>query len=102
LGDLLNAGVKVYLYGKGMLHSKTMVCDDYFSSVGSTNLDFRSFFYNFEINAFVYDKSVALKLKDTFMEDVKGCRLLTLNEYRSRSFSRRCLESFVKLFSPLL
>lgn len=102
LGSVLDAGVKVYLYSGGMLHSKTVVCDDYLSSVGSTNLDFRSFFYNFEVSAFVYDKSVAQQLKEQFLDDQKKCRQLTVNEYRQRSFFKRCAESFIKLFSPLL
>ena len=102
LGALLNSGVKVYLYRSGVLHSKTVVCDDYLSSVGSTNLDFRSFFYNFEVSAFVYDKAVALNLKESFLNDLKQCRQLTTNEYRKRSFFKRCVESFIKLFSPLL
>jgi cardiolipin synthase len=102
LGSVLDAGVKVYLYSGGMLHSKTVVCDDYLSSVGSTNLDFRSFFYNFEVSAFVYDKSVAQQLKEQFLDDQKKCRQLTVNEYRQRPFFKRCAESFIKLFSPLL
>ena len=102
LGTLLNSGVKVYLYRSGVLHSKTVVCDDYLSSVGSTNLDFRSFFYNFEVSAFVYDKAVALNLKECFLNDLKQCRQLTTNEYRKRPFLKRCAESFIKLFSPLL
>ena len=102
IDTLLSSGVKVYLYRGGMLHSKTVVCDDYLSSIGSTNLDFRSFFYNFEISAFVYDKAVAMDVKEDFLNDLKLCRQLTANEYRRRSFSRRCAESFIKLFSPLL
>ena len=102
LGSLLSSGVKVYLYRNGMLHCKTVVCDDYISSVGSTNLDFRSFFYNFEISAFLYDRMVAQKLKEQFQDDLKQCRPLTANEYRQRSFFKRCAESFIKLFSPLL
>ena len=102
LGSLLSAGVKVYLYSGGFLHSKTLVCDDDVSSIGSANLDFRSFYYNFEVNAFVYDKSVAQEMKSIFLEDQKQCRQLTLNEYAARPFSRRCLESVARLFSPLL
>lgn len=102
LGALLDSGVKVFLYGGGMLHCKTAVCDDYVSSVGSTNLDFRSFFYNFEMNAFVYDKTVALEVKRAFLDDLKQCRQLTMKEYGRRPFFRRCAESFIKLFSPLL
>lgn len=102
LGGLLNAGVKVFLYSGGMLHCKTVVCDDYISSIGSTNLDFRSFYYNFEISAFVYDKGVAQEMKECFLNDQKLCRQLTANEYRQRSFFKRCAESFIKLFTPLL
>ena len=102
LGTLFSAGVKIYLYRGGVLHSKTVVCDDYLSSIGSTNLDFRSFFYNFEVSAFVYDKGVAQNVKECFLKDLQQCRQLTLNEYRQRSFFKRCAESFIKLFSPLL
>ena len=102
LGGLLDAGVKVYLYCGGMLHSKTLVCDDMLSSVGSTNLDFRSFFYNFEVNAFVYDKGVAQKMKECFSKDIGHCRQLTVGEYNARPFLKRCVESLVRLLSPLL
>ena len=102
LGALLESGIKVYLYRGGILHCKTLVCDDYLSSIGSTNLDFRSFFYNFEISAFVYDEDVAVDLKGCFINDIKQCRQLMPSEYRNRPFFRRCSESFIKLFSPLL
>jgi cardiolipin synthase len=102
LGDVMKAGVKVYLYSGGMLHSKTVVCDDYVSSVGSANLDFRSFYYNFEVNAFIYDRSVALGLKRAFLDDAEHCHQLTWSEYCARPFLHRCLESFARLFSPLL
>lgn len=102
LGDLLKVGVKVYLYKGGFLHSKAIVCDDYLSSVGSVNLDFRSFYYNFEVSAFVYDKTVAQELKEHFLNDIKVCKQLTLAEYRSRSFGRRFAESCARLFSPLM
>ncbi len=103
LADIMKAGVKVYLYNAGFLHSKTLVCDDYLSSVGSVNLDFRSFFYNFEVSAFVYGKKTACSLKEAFLEDMKSSRLLTLSGFLSgRSLIERCLESFARLFSPLL
>lgn len=102
LGDLLEVGVKVYLYKDGFIHSKSIVCDDYISSVGSVNLDYRSFYYNFEVSAFVYDKSVAQELKNYFFEDIKHCRQLTYSEYRNRSFGKRCVESCARLLSPLM
>lgn len=103
LAEVMRAGVKVYLYEGGFLHCKTFVSDDYLSSVGSVNLDFRSFYYNFEVSAFVYGKEVAQRLKDDFAEDAKSCRLLTLNGFiAERSFIERCKESVARLFSPLL
>lgn len=102
LGELLAAGVKIYLYKEGMVHSKMVVSDDSVSSVGSANLDFRSFYYNFEVSGFVYDRSVARRLKTMFLADEKACSLLTMREYASRSFLRRCAESAARLFSPLL
>lgn len=102
IGTLLDSGVKVFLYCAGMLHCKTLVCDGYLTSIGSVNLDSRSFFYNFEVSTFVYDSAVALKVKENFIDDLEQCRQLTVNEYRRRPFVRRCAESLVKLFSPLL
>lgn len=101
-GDLLKNGVKIYLYSGGFLHSKAVVCDDYVSSVGSVNLDFRSFYHNFEISAFVYDKLVAHRLKENFMDDMKKCRQLTDAEYRGRPLRQKWQESLARLFSPLL
>ena len=102
LGDLLKVGVKVYLYKEGFIHSKSIVCDDYLSSVGSVNLDYRSFYYNFEVSAFVYDKAVAQELKNYFLEDIKQCRQLTYGEYRKRSLGKRFVESCARLLSPLM
>ena len=102
LPGLLMAGVKIYLYKEGMLHCKTFVCDDALSAVGSVNLDSRSFYYNFEVSAFVYGRSVASALKSDFLDDVNECRVLTMGEINERSFKQRCLESFSRLFSPLL
>lgn len=103
LVDIMKAGVKVYLYGGGFLHSKTYVSDDYLSSVGSANIDFRSFHYNFEVSAFVYGKGVALALKESFLEDMKRSKQLSLGGFMAeRSFKERCLESVARLFSPLL
>lgn len=102
LGDLLRNGVKVYLYNGGFLHSKVVVCDDYVSSVGSANLDYRSFYHNFELTAVVYDKTVAHRLRELFFDDMKSCRQLTDSEYRKRPLRRKCAESLARLFSPLL
>lgn len=102
LRDLLRSGARVYLYQKGFLHAKTMVCDDTLLSCGSTNIDFRSFERNFEVNAFVYDAQAAMSQKQQFYNDAKDCRILTLDTMGHVTLSKRVAESFVRLLSPLL
>ena len=57
--ELLNSGVKIYTYQNGFIHSKVMMIDDEICSVGSANMDYRSFALNFEVNAFIYDEEIA-------------------------------------------
>ena len=102
LDELMRAGVKVYLYRKGFIHSKLWVSDDEWASVGSTNMDFRSFEHNFEANAFFYDKDMALHLKEIFLTDQKKCLLLSRKLWSKRSWSNKILESIVRLLAPLL
>lgn len=102
LGELLQAGVKVYLHDGGFLHAKTFVADDMFSMVGSANLDFRSFEYNFEVFTCVYDANVARQMKELFFADMLMCRQYTMREYKGRSMMRKCLESAARLISPVL
>lgn len=100
--SVLKAGVKVYFFKPGFLHSKMMVADDYIATVGSTNLDFRSFEHNFEINAFIYEAESALKLKEIFLKDMKLATKLTLIGWEKRPFKVKLIESIMRLFSPLL
>lgn len=102
LHEVVRAGVRVYLYQPGFLHAKTMVCDDTLISCGSTNIDFRSFERNFEINAFVYDRKAAIHLKHLFQNDQTHCRILNLESVEHLTFWRRMGESSVRLLSPLL
>lgn len=102
LDDILLAGVNVYVYRKGFLHSKLMVSDDSFCTVGSTNMDFRSFEHNFEINAFIYDTKTAIQIKNIFLQDQKSCHKLSLRRWRRRPWLQRLKESVVRLLAPLL
>ena len=103
LADVMSAGAKVYLYQKGFLHSKMLVSDDSLASIGSANIDFRSFECNFEINTFVYDNNIARQLKEIFMDDIRNCRQLTYKELKEqRSLPQRLKESVARLFSPIL
>jgi cardiolipin synthase A/B len=102
LGRALEAGVRVFIYKKGFLHSKAIVIDDYISIVGSTNLDERSFEQNFEANAFIYDTQTGEKLKAFFLTDAEGCEELTLDAWTNRRRRQKLKESFARLFSPLM
>ena len=101
-GDLIDAGVKVYRYKNGFIHSKTMIADDALSSVGTANMDMRSFKLNFEVNAFIYDPSVNEALAKAFEEDLKDCEEITFEWYQKRPVSLRIKENLMKLISPLL
>lgn len=100
-GDVLKAGVEIYAYQPGMLHAKMLVVDDYFSSVGSVNIDFRSLCQTFEDSAFIYDQAVALRIKKLFEEARRDCIKIDLEMWNNRNLRRRIIESFVKIFSPL-
>ena len=102
LDDLVKAGVKIFFYNPGFLHSKLLLIDDTLSVIGSANMDFRSFEHNFEINAFVYDREFSDRMSAIFADDQNRCRLLTPGEWFNRPRSRRVAESFMRLFSPLL
>lgn len=102
LSELMEAGIKIYLYQKGFLHSKMMVSDDVLSTVGSTNMDFRSFEHNFEVNAFMYDNATALRLKEVFLQDQKDAFLLSIKTWKKRPWYQKVSESFIRLFAPLL
>lgn len=102
LSGLMEAGVKIYLYEKGFLHSKLWVCDDNISTVGSTNMDFRSFEHNFEVNAFMYDCESAITLKNIFLSDQKDALRLSPKHWNKRPWYQKVAESFIRLFAPLL
>lgn len=103
LREIVPAGVKVYLYTAGFLHSKILVCDDSLSTCGSTNVDARSFENNFEANAFFYDEATALRFKEVFMRDLSSATPLTdVPERINPKFFPRLWESITRLLSPLL
>jgi len=102
MGELLESGVKCYTYTKGFIHSKFLSIDESISSVGTANLDIRSFTLNFEINTFIYDKEITSELERFFMNDLKFCDELTLEKYVNRSFSVKFKESVSRLLSPIL
>lgn len=100
--EILEAGAEVSIYTGGFLHAKVIVVDGKIASVGSANLDIRSFKLNFEANAFMYDSNVAKKLEDIFFEDLKKSESLTLEDFKNQSTWQGVKQKFSRLLSPIL
>ncbi|WP_203364493.1 cardiolipin synthase [Bacillus sp. REN10] len=101
-GELIKAGAKIYIYDNGFIHAKTIVVDEKLSSVGTANIDVRSFKLNFEVNAFIYDYDTGKKLAHIFEEDMKLSYELTEEKYQNRSNVIKFKESISRLLSPIL
>lgn len=100
--DILDAGVKVYQYSRGMMHAKVVIVDHDWSSVGSANLDKRSLFLNFEANCLIYHREINAQLAGQFEEDFRCSIKLDAKVYNNRPISVRLLENGARLFSPVL
>ena len=100
--ELLEAGVKIYLFQKGFNHSKVMMVDGYFAAVGSANMDIRSFEHNFEIISLIYDEEITRKLEAQFHEDMSYSRLVRLRWWNKRNGWAKMKEALARLCSPLL
>jgi cardiolipin synthase len=100
--ELTEAGVKIYRYQKGFVHAKTLVVDDVLASVGTANLDYRSFSINFEVNALLYGQSKSKELKAIFLKDIEEAKLVDAEVWAARGLSRKLKESVTRLVAPLL
>lgn len=100
--DVVSAGVKVDFYENGYMHSKAIVSDDRVVTIGSTNMDVRSYEQDFEINAFIYDRELAKKMKHIFLEDEKHTWRVDPEKWADRPWPVRFEESLSRLLSPLL
>ena len=102
-GELLKFGAKIYTYGDdAFLHAKTIVIDDSICSIGTANMDTRSFELNFEVNAFIYSDKIAKEQRKEFERDLLKCEGLEIEEYSKRSSMVKVKESIAKLFSGIL
>ncbi|MES9684291.1 cardiolipin synthase [Bacillus sp. AFS001701] len=101
-GELLSYGAKILLYENGFLHAKTIVIDHEVASVGTTNIDTRSFKLNFEINAITYSEEKASELQNLFLLDSNHSSELTIEKYQERSVIIKLKEAISRLLSPIL
>jgi cardiolipin synthase A/B len=100
--ELLEAGVKVYEYERGFMHSKIIIVDRELASIGTANMDMRSFHLNFEVNAFLFRTKSTEKLVDEYLNDLNYAKQLELASFNKRHIGLRLYESTARLMSPLL
>ncbi|MCH9653994.1 MAG: cardiolipin synthase [Planctomycetes bacterium] len=100
--DLLNAGVEIYLYRGGLLHTKSVMADGAASMFGTVNLDMRSLWLNYEVSLFVYEAEFAKELRSLQQTYIDDADRLDAAEWKVRSFKERFLENTLRLVSPLL
>ncbi len=100
--ELLAAGVRIFEHRPGMLHAKTMVVDGHWATVGSANMDIRSFRLNFEINLLISGTTVASRLEEIFLADTQSAEELSLLKMAQESRAQKFLESICRVLSPVL
>ncbi len=100
--ELIAAEIGIFEYQRGFIHAKVLIIDDEIVSIGTANMDMRSFNHNFEITAMIYDKSVGQMAGEQFKADLENSKQLILSEFAQRSMVKKTIESVCRLFSPVL
>ncbi|MFD1315043.1 cardiolipin synthase [Namhaeicola litoreus] len=100
--ELIESGVEVYAYTKGMMHAKTMVIDKKICTIGTSNFDHRSFSLNSEVNAFFIDEDLCIELLQQFEEDVKNAYLIDLKSLKNRPWYKKGISAAARLLAPIL
>ena len=99
--SLLRAGVRIYELLPGYIHSKTVVADDLYASVGSCNLDYRSFYLQFENGTWMCGTPSVLHIREDFLSSLPLCQEITLKDCQNVSLPKRLVRSVLRIFSPL-
>jgi cardiolipin synthase len=102
VGELLKNDIQVYQYEKGMIHAKVMVIDEELSTIGTANMDYRSFDNNAEVNAVFFDENIAKELKADFMIDLETASRLDYLTWKNRPLHIKLVGSLGRLIAPLL
>ena len=99
--ELIRAGVKIYEYTNGFIHSKTFVSDDRTATVGTTNLDFRSLYLHYECGALLFESNAVMEVKEDFLHTLEICQQVTEKDCRA-NIVVRLLQDILRLFAPLM
>lgn len=99
---LLEAGIEVYQYSKGFIHAKSLIVDSTFGTVGTANMDYRSFNINFEVNALVYNRDFCQELTQMFKNDIMDSERIDINDWKKRTRKTKFKEAIARLVAPLL
>ncbi len=100
--ELMDAGIRIYEYKEGFMHSKIVIVDEELASIGTSNMDMRSFHLNFEVNAFLFRTESTAKLVEDFQHDIEIAEELEPDRFKKRPITLRVMESLFRLMSPLL
>ena len=101
-GQLLEAGIKIYEYKPGFIHSKIIVSDDEVATIGTVNFDFRSFYLNYECGIWICKTEEELKIKQDFIDNIEKCQEIKLEIWKKRKLDVKITEAILRLISPLL
>ena len=99
--ELIRAGVKIYEYSRGFIHSKTFVSDDRTATVGTTNMDFRSLYLHFECGTFLVDSAAVMEVKEDFLKTLEICQQITAEDCKGGFFTR-LVQDILRVFAPLM
>jgi len=99
--ELINAGVKIYEYSNGFIHSKTVVSDDAVATVGTANFDFRSLYLHFECGALLYETDSIMDIKEDFLKTLDSCQPITASDCKCNIFMR-AFQDLMRLIAPLM
>ena len=99
--DLIKEGVRIYEYSEGFVHSKIFISDDKVAAIGTTNLDFRSLYLNFECGSCIYDATCIKDMKRDFVKTLDTCKKITSKDCKVNFFTK-VLQDICRLFAPLM
>lgn len=101
-GQLIEAGVKIYEYTPGFIHSKTFVSDEEIGVVGTINMDYRSLYLHFECGVFLYKTKSVLQIKEDYINTLKCCQLISIEDTKKVRWGNRFLRAILRVFAPLM